>query len=416
MRDFRAVFSGNKFAYLWFSQILSQVTVHILNFVLLIRLFTLTGSTIATSLLWVSYALPALIFGPFAAATVDMVDKRKILLIANFFQALTIFAYALSHATTVYLLYGVALVYSLFNQFYIPAEQAALPTLVSKKNLAHANGLFFFTQQASIIVGFGFAGVLLQTLGFQTTLFLAAFLLGLAYVSVNFLPTMKSVYKPRSIEEVFMGFFSKIFSGFDFIKSHRKIFVPFILLIAFQVGLAVVTVNIPALATDIFKINAANAGVLVVVPAGIGAAMGAVSVPRLLKRGFRKKRIIEYSLVGLVASLTAIAFFVFALAKPAGLVLGVIAILVTGLAFVGVLIPSQTFLQEVTPGGMRGRVFGNFWFIVTVATVIPILFSGTITELFGVKTLFALLGLSALVMLLLSKKIGHKVLVKSREN
>jgi len=76
------------------------------------------------------------------------------------------------------------------------------------------------------------------------------------------------------------------------------------------------------------------------------------------------------------------------------LILGMITLFTAGFAFVGILIPTQTFLQEKTPDDYRGRVFGNFWFLVTIATIFPVIFSGTLTEIFGIKILLFVLAIS----------------------
>ncbi|OGM20242.1 hypothetical protein A2771_01845 [Candidatus Woesebacteria bacterium RIFCSPHIGHO2_01_FULL_38_26b] len=57
----------------------------------------------------------------------------------------------------------------------------------------------------------------------------------------------------------------------------------------------------------------------------------------------------------------------------------------------GINIPAQTFLQEKTPGGYRGRVFGNFWFLTTIANIIPVIMSGLVSELFGARFLVFLI-------------------------
>src|SRR3990170_5908890 len=150
MGEFKPLVKNSKFVYVWLSQILSQLIISIMNFLLLIRLFAVTGSPIATSLLWVAYALPAILIGPFAAASVDLVDKRKVLMITNLLQSGTIFGYALIHETKFFLLYGVAFTYSLLNQFYVPAEAASIPSVVPKKHLPFANGLFFGTTEGKI--------------------------------------------------------------------------------------------------------------------------------------------------------------------------------------------------------------------------------------------------------------------------
>lgn len=409
--EFKPLIRNSKFVLIWFSQILSQLTIHIMNFLLLIRLFAITGSTIATSLLWVAYALPAILIGPIAAASVDMVDRRKMLMITNLLQALAIFSYALLHETRFFLLYGIAFIYSLLNQFYIPAESAAIPSVVPKKYLAYANGLFFLTQQGALVLGFGFAGILNHFLGFTNALYLCSFFLFLAFVSVSFLPKLKVEEElPSGLEEAIIRFFARISEGYRFIKERKEILFPFLLLIVIQVSIAMVVVNVPLLATEILEISTNSIGTLIVVPAGIGAGLGGFIIPKILRKGIRKKIVIEYSLMSLGFLLLTLGFIIPEIASGLRFTLGALNALALGFSLVGILIPAQTFLQEATPGGMRGRVFGNFWFLGTIATIVPVIFSGTLTELLGVRSLFLILGGLSTIALFFSKRYGQKII------
>src|SRR3990172_4582927 len=131
--EYKEVLGNTKFVYLWMSQLFSQLTINVTNFLFLLKLFSLTGSTIATSLLWISYALPVILVGPLAAATVDMFDRRSVLMLTNLLQSASIFFYALLANPSIFLLYGLAMTYSFLNQFYVPAEAASLPSVVPKK-------------------------------------------------------------------------------------------------------------------------------------------------------------------------------------------------------------------------------------------------------------------------------------------
>lgn len=122
-----------------------------------------------------------IIFGPIGAATVDLLSRRKILIITNFLQAAIIFSYIFINQQSIFILYAVVLLYSLLNQFYVPAESAYLPSTVASVDLAQANSIFFITIQASLILGFGFAGVLQRLISFNGVLILCStfFILGL---------------------------------------------------------------------------------------------------------------------------------------------------------------------------------------------------------------------------------------------
>ena len=87
-----------------------------------------------------------------------------------------------------------------------------------------------------------------------------------------------------------------------------------------------------------------------------------------------------------------------------------------GFGFVGLLIPVQTFMQEMTPGGFRGRVFGNFSFVVTIATIFPVIFSGAIIEIFGIKLLLFFIALLLGFTLFLSRKYGQNFLENGMQN
>jgi MFS family permease len=403
--DFTPLLKNKNFVLLWSSQILSQLTIHTLNFILLIRLFEETGSSVATSFLWIAYALPAILIGPIAAALIDVFNKKTILVITNIAQAIIISLFAVYSYSTYHTLYTVALLYSLVNQFYYPTEMASLPGIVRSRLYAHANGMFFVTQQTALIFGFGAAGPVLAAFGFTTTLYICAVFLILASIAVLLLPSMPSTKRTRkSLEDEIVIFFKGIFEGYKFIKGNRNILVPMLILILLQVTLAVVVVNTPTFARDIIKINLTLAGLFLVVPAGLGALTGALLLPKLLSKGIRKIKVIRYSLLIAAISFVLMGSIVEYMVDIYRMVTVIASGYFVGLSFVGMMIPAQTYLQERTPGGFRGRVFGNFWFLVTIATLLPVLASGILVEAFGIRVLAVFLGVISFSTFIFMKK------------
>lgn len=411
INEFKSVLKNKNFKFLWTSQILSQLSINIMNFVFLIKLFEATGSAISTSLLWVAYSLPAILIGPFASAIVDLTDKRKMLYITNFLQALTIFLYAISPKANIFIIYEVVFIYSLLNQFYVPAEAASLPSLLPKERLTQGNSLFFLTLQASLIVGFAVAGLINHFLGFNNTLFICSFFLFVAFVSTFFLPKLTSETKvPNKFEKAVTKFFSHVLGGYKFIKSERKVLTPVLLLIGFQVALQVSIVQVPIIAHDLLVIPLNWAGLFLLVPAGIGAVLGALALPKLIARGWRKKKVIENSLISIGIIILIFTFLIPLLPYWPKVIFSFLSVLSLGLTFFGVIVPSQTFLQEKTPKDLRGRVFGNFWFMVTIASVFPVLFSGSIVEILGVKFFLFIISSIAISIYIISRKFGDRFL------
>ncbi len=409
LEDFKPVIKNKSFIYLWISQITSQLTINVMNFVFLIRLYEQTGSAISISFLWVAYSLPAILIGPFASATVDLVNRKKMLVITNLLQSLTVLICGLTYNGNVFILFETVFVYSLLNQFYVPAESASLPSIIKEKGLSQANSLFLLTLQGALILGFGIAGPIYGALGFDKTLYLCASLLFCAFLSTLFLPSLATGNTvPKNFEKAVSGFFEKIIEGYKFIKGERKVLIPFFLLIGFQVSFQVGTVAIPSIARDLMHLPLKSAGLTILVPAGIGAIAAILTLPKLLAKLWRKKKVIDNALIILGSFLFLLTFIIPLLPYFWRIAFTFISLFAMGTAFVGITIPSQTFLQESTPKELRGRVFGNFWFLVTVASVIPVIFSGSIIEALGVRILLLILSVFCVAAFFVSRRFGDK--------
>ena len=411
LMEYKSVLKNKNFVYIWVSQIFSQLTINMMNFVLLIRLFEVTGSAISTAFLWVAYALPAILIGPFASGIIDLVDRKKILIVTNLLQSLTIFLYAMAFRSSIFLLYEVVFIYSFLNQFYLPSETATLPSVLDKKQLVHGNSLFFITQQSSLVLGFALAGLLITLFGFRDTLFLCSGFLFIAFLSTLFLPKFKPKEAiSKKFEEGVFDFFRHIFEGYNFIKSERKVLTPVLLLLVFQMAVQICIVQFPVMAKNILAIPLNAASVYILVPAGIGAIIGALTLPKILKKDVRKKTLIDASLLIIGISVLLLAFVAPLFVYTLRVLISSLLIASIGFSFVGILVPSQTFLQESTPENLRGRVFGNFSFLVTATSVLPVIFSGSIVEVFGIRFLLFMLAVMVFFVYAISKKFGNRFL------
>ena len=402
--DINYLIKHTKFPFLWSSQILSQLTINMMNFLLLVRIYENTNSTLATSLLWVSYAIPVLIIGPIASALVDYWDRRNILIFTNLLQAIVVLYYALFFREKVFFIYGLTFFYSLINQFYVPAESASVTFVVENKHLPHANGLIFITQQLSLILGFALASIFNRFLGFNTSLIICAVLLFTAFICVIFLPKMKmKINEKGGIEETFFSFFKSIYKGYKYIRTNNNILLTFVLLIIVQVLYSIIIVSVPMIADQLLNIPANLSGIYIVIPAGLGSMLGAIYMPTFLKNKWRKRSLIETSLFTIAILFLIITFLVSLFSTILKIIFSGIIIFFIGAFFIGILIPSQTYLQENTPDEYKGRIFGNMWFITTLATLIPVIFYGAMSEIFGIKILMTLISVVCFLSYYLSK-------------
>lgn len=400
--------TNKNFSHLWSSQILSLVTVNMVNFMMMTRIYEKTGSALAVSFLWIFYYLPAFFVGPFSGLLVDRFSKRKILLYTNILQSLTMLLYLFIGEKT-YPIYTFVFLYSLIDEFYVPAEASSLPGLVKKEDLPLANSLFFSTSQGALIIGFGLSGILMRVLGKNNIIVLAAIFLLLAGLSVYFLPETKP--KGKKINS-FFRFWSEIKTGYVFIASRRIVLFPMIMSIVFGVLLTVFGVSLPVIASELLKIDVQDAGPLLVIPLGLGAILGMAAVTKLSVK-FRKKDFIRTGCI-----IAFVIFMIMSLFLPyfGKLTVLLAVFLVFALGFAGLLvhIPTHTLLQEHVPSNLRGRVFGTLNFIYTVVTLPFLLFSATMIDTFGIRPFIFIAGLFVFIFLYLFKRV--EILVMAEQN
>jgi len=397
---------NKSFSLVWLSQILSLLSVNIVNFMMMTKIYEKTGSSLAVSFLWVFYYIPAFFLGPFSGIFVDHWKKRNVLLYTNLLQSLTILLFLLI-GEKVYPVYPFVFLYSLIDEFYLPAQASSIPHLVKKKDLPLANSLFLVTGQGALLVGFSLSGLLMRLLGGNSLIFLSSFFLLMAGIAVYFLP--KDEIARKKIENL-TRFWNELKLGYSYIAGKRIVLFPMILSIFFGVILSSVGVSLPAIANQLFKIEVKDAGPLIIVPLGLGA-LSAISLFTKLKQKYRKKSLMSFGLKTILSVFLFLSLILPILGKfilPAGILMAFI------LGFGGLLtfIPNQTLLQENIPPKLRGRIFGTLGFATTVITLPVLLFSATIIDTAGIRPFLFISGAVILIFLLFFKKAEEIVVAE----
>lgn len=398
----KPILHNKNFLKLWISQAFTSIGLNIVNYALLLQLFNRTNSTLAASFLWLAYSLPVLLIGPFAATVVDLINRKKLLMITTLLQSLIILLF-LPVTDKFFLLYAVMFLYSFSCQFYLPSESATLPSIVEKEQLAEANGMFLLTKEAGLLIGYGSAGFLSKFFGVHPTLIICSILLFIAFISVSTLPNAKSERK-IDLEQDLSHFFGKVIEGYTYIKTHTHILYPLLLVAGGEIVLVIVGVNVPALAKEILNIAIEDAALYIVIPGLVGAVLAVTVISKLLKRGMRKIRIIRAALISIAVCFLIIGTVLVQIPLSMRFIVLPIVCFFAGIGYISVEVPSQTFMQETTPQEFMGRIWGNLWFLMTLATIIPMIFSASITEFLGANTLFILLAIGVFFVYLFTTK------------
>ena len=413
-----AVFRNAAFLRLWLSQAATQIGGNMVLYGLTVIVVSSTQSNTAVSLLILSFLVPAVLFSAVAGVYVDRIDRRLILVATNVLRGAAFIAlYLVGTNFALILLLNVFV--STVTVFFAPAEAAMIPVLLPRKQLLAANGIFTLTLNAAFALGFALLGPLVVNLASPEAVILVV--AGLYFLAAVFCFTLPPSPAPQGAtgqgrlavgeaERAVGSTFSQLREGLSFIASNRTIGWSLLYLGIAASLVGVLGVLGPDFAQSALGLDAKDFAV-VVLPLGFGIVTG-ILLLNAYGRYLPRRRVIEGGLIALGALLAALSVagpisrLLQRADGPGGIdltaVTSLLAIVVViaffaGIAYGLVAIPAQTQLQEDLPADVRGRVFGVLNMLVSVASFLPIIVVGPISDLVGTTTVIFVVALSVML-------------------
>jgi MFS family permease len=305
---------------------------------------TLTTSALMVALVQSASTAPTLLFGLFAGTLADIVDRRRVILVTQvllFAATLMLGASALIGIVgPVSLLFLTFLVGAGFT-FYLPAQQASINELVSRQDLSRAVALGSVAFNVARAVGPAAAGALAAAMSSGATLVLGAFFFVPMFVAMRRAP-LREAPLPGVPERLISG----VMSGLRFVRHSASMRAFVLRNLTFSVCASAFWALLPVIARDQLGLGAGGFGLLSA-SFGIGAIIGAVSIPGLLS-----KRPMN-TIVSQGGILWACAILIVALTGITALAL--LGAFCAGMAWVYVFATLSAGTQSSAPGWVRAR-------------------------------------------------------------
>lgn len=372
---------------MWFSQITSQIGLNALYFILTLKIYELTSSNTAVSILILTFTVPSIFLGYIAGVYVDYVDLKKVLLLTNFFRAIAVFLLIFFIGVQP-LLFLLVFFLAVATLFFVPAEGSAIPSLVSEKDLIAANSLFSLTLQTGLVVGFLIGGFSLKILGENFTLVSILVLFAISLLLNIFLPSNIKSKITRSKITLFGSFWQ----GLKFVLSTKIVRDSiFFLTLTTTIFFVLATIG-PGYVDKVLQLDIKYSSALVIAPAVIGMSVGAYILGHIGDR-FNERFLINVGLFGLGCTFLILANL--GGANDAGIffqTLSIFGIFFLGLENALITIPVTTSFQKNTPEELRGRAYGLLSTFISGVAALPVLLSGAIGDLFGVRSVLTTIG------------------------
>lgn len=390
----------SSFALYWLGRTVSIAGSTITSVVLPILVFQLTGSALQTSLLASFQVIPYLLFGLFAGAISDRVNRRWMMVGFDLINALLLATIPVAAALDVLTLthiYVVALLSAVAFVWFDAANFGALPTLVGQNHIVEANSNIWATSTIIAIIGPAVGGYLATTIGASFTISLDAVSYLLSAVCLALVPRAMSLppaEKAAAVTSPTRQAVADIGEGVAFIWQQPL--VRALTLLGFGVSftggavsglLVVFAVEALGLAQNDSRIG------LLFTAGAVGALLASLLLPRLVKR-FPIGWITLGGMFGAV-----ILLVIFALNNH--FVIGLVVYLGWDLCYLLVIINGISLRQIVTPPHLQGRVNVTARMIAWGGTPFGAALGGLLAEYLNIRTAYLIMamgiGLSLLI-------------------
>lgn len=359
---------------------------------------TLTPSALMVALVQTASTLPTLLFGLAAGALADIVDRRRIIVAT---QVLLIAATAaigvaelLDALGPVTLLLGTFVIGAGFT-FCIPAQQASVNDLVERADLPGALGLGAAAFNVARAVGPALAGAIAAWLGSGS-----AFLTSALFFAVMIFAVRGWKAQESPIPGVPDTLFSGIRSGLRYARHSPPMRALIGRNLSFAICASALWALLPVIARDQLGLGAGGFGMLSA-SFGIGAVVGALTIPRHLHRMSLNTVVTAGSFLWIAAALLIVST-------------GIAAIAVAGMCAAGVawvaVFPSLTAgTQSTAPAWVRARAMAMNMVAMQASLALGSVIWGWVASLSGTRMALAGSAGALLVLLALTYKVRVKM-------
>lgn len=386
----RAALAHRDFRVVWMGSLASNIGTWMQNLALGAFAWKLTESAQFVALVYFAQLGPLLVLSTVGGLLADIIDRRRLLIIAQTQQMLFSFVLAgivsIDHPSKALLVGCVALI-GIGNALNAPAFAAILPALVGRRDLTGAVSLQSVQMNVSRVVGPALGGMLLPVVKASGVFAIN----GLTYLFA--IGTLLVVHPPpviRDADVVVLRGWRRLVGGFAIARSDRLVRRCLLTIAGISFFCLPFIGLMPVLAGKNLHIdpNGAKYGWMYAC-FGLGAALGAVSVGTVLVR--RSKPLLVR--LGLASfSVMLLGFGLLRSVIPAYPV-----VFLVGLTYFTTVTSLSTHLQEYLSDAVRGRVMA-LWIMGFGGTVPLGAFAGgwlanrtSITTVVAVGAAFALL-------------------------
>ncbi|GLY74516.1 MFS transporter [Actinoallomurus iriomotensis] len=339
------------FRRLWIGQAVSFTGFQLTSVAISVQVYDLTKSSLWVGLLGPANLVPLIVFGLWGGAVADMMDRRRLLIMASLVTwaaTLGLLVQSFLHVDSVALIIGLVVVQAVGFAVSSPTRGAVIPRLLPVSLVPAANTLNFTASQVATFIGPVLAGVVIGHGGYAVAYGIDAVLFTVGLYAAVRLPAL-----PPIGGEIRRPGFRSVVEGLRFLITRPVLMMSFVVDII-AMGVAMPRALFPEVAETRFGGEEAVGWLVAAI--AIGAVIGGLVsgwIGRIQRQG-----------IALIAVIVVWGLAVAASGLAGSLWLAVLLLAVGGAADLVSAVFRQTILQTYAPDEMRGRLQGVFTVVV----------------------------------------------------
>jgi MFS family permease len=372
---------GNRgFRFLWLGQVVSQLGDWFDTIAVYTIALRLTGSSRSVALIMVARFLPSVVMGPLSGVVADRFSRRSIMITADFLRAVVVLGFLfIRRPDQMWLVYVLTVMQLAFSAFFEPAKTAAIPSIVSDRELLSANAIASVTWSVMLTLGAAIGGFVAGWFGTD-----AAFVLdSLTFVASALLIASVRFPKrpPREKAKLTIGKalgITDTLEGARYVKHRSRVLAYLMVKPAWGMGGGILTL-LAVFGERVFPVagkTATGIGVLFTAR-GIGTAVG----PIVARRWAGETRRQMQNAIGIAFLIAGMFYIAFGVSRSFGWALLFLAVAHTGGSILWVF--STVLLQREVEDKLRGRVFAAELALLTLTMAASNYLVGELMDRFG---------------------------------
>ena len=357
------------------------------------RVYAITGSTVASALTMASSCAQQVLLGAVAGVFADRWDRKRTMITADLLLAAVLLPLLLVHgAGQVWIVFAVMFAEGAIQQFFSPAEQAMVPTLVPDAELVAANAVSGQVSNVARLAGSALGGIIAAAAGIgAVTLADAASFVASAALLALVRATGRATARPGGpggpVRERIAGIGDELRDGLRLSVRHRVLRTLMIFALVTSVGEGIMSTLFTPFVEHVLHGSSQEFG-LVVAAQAVGGILGGA-----LAAGFghrvRASRLLSCGAIAF--GLVDLAIFLY----PLGYVAvwpAVAGMVIVGLPGALTMAGLMTLFQRSTSDSHRGRIFGALSAVEGVAVLAGTLGAGFLSRYAGIVPVLAIQG------------------------